>query len=604
MAGRQVSLVTEGAGGGTGGAGNSEAGTGVGGGDISAIYAYRNEQFQSLGTNGDYTTGAGYGGDDIGPVGSRPLAQNSNRLADFLRDLMAISDKLEDRGDAGSIGRTLFHFTGEAVDVYSGLPVPAGRFDPFTSLFETDYFARETDRSVYARNEGPPFTVLRRSNLLSSPRLLADNTAIPCNPNRATCLPEMRSDANQSDPLDSIRAEIDESNVAIQALAEGKAAILGGTGLDVQALVAKAAQISQSDEYKVAAAVNKLRDHPLEIRHSAVLSGLGHMAAGGLGIAFWGFADYSSGGLAVLLGGGIGLAASTAQAGSGLALALSGADSTETLRVSGQLDYVFDLTSSLPRLMFGTTGLVLSGGDTEFSQGFAIIAGIGEDMAAFRGDPSKLYSAILPGTGTKAERRASALLIKDATALGHKAQAEDAGQLAEELRKAGRLMESEEEIAGPHMFPYRPVEVQYVDPSEGQLKLLEMAATRKVVWIAGDEAYATAHMQVMARNPTMWWSRTWESEGYRNAMRAIPMPTPTGPAPEMYGVEYHHLLYPRSSYSAQLFDANYLYVMYPETHKLMHRAFGGYMGMDWRGIQGAEREIGSVFNFWLAHQRR
>jgi hypothetical protein len=103
--------------------------------------------------------------------------------------------------------------------------------------------------------------------------------------------------------------------------------------------------------------------------------------------------------------------------------------------MTGQLDYVFSLTSSPASLVFGTTGLVLTDGDVETSHRFAVVGGIVEDLARFRGDQSKLYSAIVPGTATAAEKGASALLLKDVAALGYRARAENLEQIVTKLNR-------------------------------------------------------------------------------------------------------------------------------------------------------------------------
>ncbi len=131
----------------------------------------------------------------------------------------------------------------------------------------------------------------------------------------------------------------------------------------------------------------------------------------------------------------MGFASGIAETSSGFALAISGADSTEAVRISGQLDYVSSLTSSPTTLLFGATGLVLSDGDVDVSHRFAVVGGIAEDLATFRGDPSKLYAAVLPGVGTKAEKGASLLLVKDVAALRYTARAESVEQIASKLNR-------------------------------------------------------------------------------------------------------------------------------------------------------------------------
>lgn len=441
----------EGTGGTSGGGGSSGSGD-LGGGDIAsirAILAYLNHR--SFGSDGDYTGNAGFGGDNIGPVGSREPDKDEDRSKGLIDALMAPPGKtrgeprrpgfrndgpreVEPYGGAEAPRGNLFAFVGADVDVYSGLPLGIENPDPFTGLPATDPFA-DADGPPRARH-ATAFAALRQPSLLSSPYLLADNDVVACDPNRTSCLPDVKSDFNQSSMANAIKAETDiYNNIAYQVLVEGKVKIVGNTEVDMQKIASTAAQVTRSDEYKLAFTVNQLRDHPPEVRHSAVLTGLGHMASGGIMMVGSGLIIYGTGGLALPLIGATGFAAGTAEAASGLALAISGADSTETVRMSGQLDYVFALTSSPTSLMFGTTGLVLSSGDADVSRRFAIVGGIAEGFATFRGDPSKLYSAVIPGVGTRAEKGASALLVKDVTALGYEARAGSIEQVSAKLNR-------------------------------------------------------------------------------------------------------------------------------------------------------------------------
>ncbi|MGW0060635.1 hypothetical protein ACWDTT_12005 [Streptosporangium sandarakinum] len=432
---------------GSGGGGDGGTGTGdLGGGDIGAILAYLNHQ--SFGADGDYTGNAGFGGDNTGPVGSK-VPENDQDLSATPIDALTTppwetrgrpqmrggqSDRswgIEPYGGMG--GRVLLAFVGEEVDAFSGLPLGIDDLDPFTGFPASDPFVDEWP--ARARNVTTPFAALRQTNLLSSPDLLADNDVAACDSSRTSCLPEVKSDANQSSLATSIQADMDESYVAIQAFMEGRAKIIGDTEVDMQKVASTAAQAARSDEYKLGFIVSQLRDHPLEIRHSAVLTGLGHVVWGGVTMTASGFIIYGSGGLAFPLIGATGFAAGAGEASSGLALAISGADSTETVRMSGQIGYVLALTSSPASLVFGTTGLVLSGGDVDVSHRFALAGGIAEGMTAFRGDPSKLYSTLLPGVGTKAEKAASTLLVKDVAALGYTARGESVGVVASKLNR-------------------------------------------------------------------------------------------------------------------------------------------------------------------------
>jgi hypothetical protein len=436
---------------GDGGAGGSggDSGTGTsGGGDISAIFAYLN--YRSFGVDGDFTGNGGFGGDNTGPVGSKEPEKDEDGAVALLDALTAVPGQAfeppSQRAGEGDIWReiepytgaqapmgSLFVFVGQDVDPYSGVVLGSESLDPFAGTQVMDPFSASGPSARSGR--AASFAAIRRNSLLSSPNLIASNGPIACDSSLAECPPKMRSGANQSSLANTIQAEMDESYVASLSLMEGKTQTDGSTRIDVHEAVSAAARVTQSDEYKLAYTVNQLRDHPLEIRHSAVLTGLGHMTSGGIMMVGSGLIIYGTGGLALPLIGATGFAAGTAEAASGFALAISGADSTETVRMSGQLDYVFALTKSPTSLMFGTTGLVLSNGDVDVSHRFALVGGIAEDLATFRGDPSKLYSALIPGVGTKAEKGASALLVKDVAALGHTARAESIETVATKLTR-------------------------------------------------------------------------------------------------------------------------------------------------------------------------
>lgn len=175
--------------GGSSGGGDSDGAGGAGRGDIGAILDYLNRR--SFGADGDYTSNGGYGGDDIGPVGSKVPAEDEHRHDILMRGLMAslgqypsdprrpgirnaAPSDLEPYGGADAPPGSLFAFVGEEVDVYSGLPLGAEHPDPFTGVRASDPFA---ERQTRARSAGSPFAALRRPSLLSSPYLLADNSA-------------------------------------------------------------------------------------------------------------------------------------------------------------------------------------------------------------------------------------------------------------------------------------------------------------------------------------------------------------------------------------------------------------------------------------------
>lgn len=431
-----------------GGSGPSGGGAG-GGGDVGDILAYL-YHFR-FGHDGDYTGNAGYGGDNIGPPGSVAVPGSDLPTApvpDLLSPVLTpprpgpggpprpgpgrggrTRDGWSVRGEAPPLG--LAPFTGVEVDPFTDLPAGVDHPDHWTGAPVVDPLT-VLDHPVRARTGGPS-SLVRPPRLLSSPYLLAENV-VACDPARTSCLPPRASDANQSSVRNQIQAELDESHAAIEALSAGRATIIGAGETDLQQLAAQALQTTLSDEYRLAATVNQLRSHPLEIRRSAALTGMGHVAEGVGTMVVSGAIVYGSGGLALPLIGAMGFASGAAQASSELALAVSGADTTETVRMSGQLDYVFALTASPTALAFGTTGLVIGDGDVEVSHRFALVGRVAEDLATFRGDPSKLYAGIAPGA-TTAERTSSALLLKDVTALGIRARAETVEQVAAKLNR-------------------------------------------------------------------------------------------------------------------------------------------------------------------------
>lgn len=438
-----------GGGGGTDGSGGN-LGTGApgGGGDISAIIAYLN--YRSFGVNGDFTGNGGYGGDNTGPVGSKEPEKNEDGAVALLDAITAVPGQTfrppSRRAGEGDLWReiepfsgakapsgSLFAFVGRDVDPYSGVALGSEGPDPFTGTQAMDPFAAPEPRS--RAGKAASFAAVRRNSLLLSPNLIAFNGPIACDPRQASCVPELRSDFNQSSLANTIQAEMDESNAAILSYMEGRAQIAGSSRYDVHEAASTAARVTQSGEYQLAFQANQLRDHPLEVRSSGVWTGLGHVAKGGVAMAGSGLIIYGSGGLALPLIGAMGFATGIAETSSGLALAFSGVDITETIHTSGQLDYVFALTSGPTSLIFGTTGLVLSGGDANVSRRFAIVGGIGETAATFRSDPSKLYAAVLPEAATKAEKGATMLLVKDVAALGHTARAESIETVAVKLNR-------------------------------------------------------------------------------------------------------------------------------------------------------------------------
>src|SRR5919106_1487869 len=146
----------EGSGGGSGGGGGGSGSGGPGSGDIAAILAYLNHR--GFGSDGDYTGNAGYGGDNIGPPGSKEPEKEVDRSTDALDVLMAPPGKvpgapprpgnriersreIDPYGGAEPPKGSLFDFVGDEVDVYSGLRLGVERPDPFTGLPPSDPFA-------------------------------------------------------------------------------------------------------------------------------------------------------------------------------------------------------------------------------------------------------------------------------------------------------------------------------------------------------------------------------------------------------------------------------------------------------------------------------
>lgn len=390
------------------------SGSGPNGSDIGAILDYI--YGINYGKDGDYTGNAGYYGDNIGPAGSTLPEKDVPHSTNHLNALMAPPDTAQRLPY-----QPLFDFAGREIDVYSGLQAGIENPDPFSGAPSSDPFA---DSGPPVRWWGAPQPrELRQKSLLTSAHLLAENDVRHCVQNRTSCAPLMKSDATSSSVTNETHAELDQSYVATLNFMEGKGKVVGPTEIDMHEIASQAVQMASSDEYKLGFQVNQLRDHPLQVQHSAVLTGLGHMASGAFVATASGVVSYGSGGLLLPLGGALGMASGGAQFLSGFTLAISGADSTDTVHMSDQLDYVFDLTASPAQLVFGTTGLVISGGDVGVSHRFALAGGIVEGGMALRGDPSKLYSTVLPVAGTKAEKSASALLLKNMSALGSKSHA-------------------------------------------------------------------------------------------------------------------------------------------------------------------------------------
>ncbi len=429
--------------GGTGGSSVQTEEGSSGGGDIEDIIKYLNHR--SFGVDGDYTDNGGYGGDDTGPVGSKPPAEEDNGAVALLNAMTAMPNRTfgspSRRAGGGDIWReiepytgflqthkeSLFAYVGQEVDPYSGLTIGSESIDPFTGTRVTDPFTAWRPSSRAGKSAA--FGAIRRNSLLSSPNLIADNSG------RATYPPKMMSDANESSLANIMQAEVDQSYLAILDHREGKAQIAGSPTFDMHEAASQAARVTSSGEHQLAFLVNHLQTHPLEVQRSGVSVGIGHMASGGFVGIGSALVIYGSGGLALPLIGGMGLATGIADFSSGLALAFSGASSTEAIRMGSQLDQAFALTSSPTSLVFGTTGLVLSDGRADVAYRFAIVGGIAENLATLRGDPSKLYAAVLPRLATKAEKGAAALLVKDVAALGHTAPAERIETVATKLSR-------------------------------------------------------------------------------------------------------------------------------------------------------------------------
>ncbi len=422
---------------GTGGGDGGDSGTGGPGGDISAILAYLNHW--SFGTDGDYTGTGGYGGDNIGPVGSEEPQKDDGGAVALLDAMTAVLNQTSERPLRRTGERDLwrdiepytgvqapqgspFAFVGQDVDPYSGVVLGRESPIPFTGTQAMDPFAAPEPPARATR--AVSFAAIRRNNLLLSPNLIASNGPIACDSSQASCVPDMRSDANQSSLANTIQAEMDESYVANLSLMEGKAQIASSANVDVHEAASAAQRVTQGGEYQLAFQANQLRDHPLEIRRSAFSVELGHMASGLFLTVGSGLVVYGSGGLALPLIGAMGFATGIAEISLGAVLAFSGASSTEAVRMSGQLDQAFALTSSPTSLVFGTTGLVLSEGRADVAYRFAVVGGLAENAATLRYDPSKLYAAVLPGAATKVEKGAAILLVKDVAALEHTARRE------------------------------------------------------------------------------------------------------------------------------------------------------------------------------------
>lgn len=162
----------EGGSGGGGGGGSGGGGGGGAGPDAGAIIDYLNHQ-NWFGKDGDYTGNAGYYGDNIGPVGSKQPEQEEPRSESLLKALMAPGGS-EARPSMPASG--LFNFVGADVDLYAGLPLCAEHPDPYTGWPAADPFT-DVDPPPRIYNSAP-FSAFRQTSLLSSPFLLADNSAI------------------------------------------------------------------------------------------------------------------------------------------------------------------------------------------------------------------------------------------------------------------------------------------------------------------------------------------------------------------------------------------------------------------------------------------
>lgn len=427
----------EGGGGGTGSGGGS--GTGGGGGpDVGAIIAYLNHQ--SFGVNGDFTGNGGYGGDNTGPMGFKEPEQSENNAIALLDAIPSLTGQtfappsrragprdvwreIEPYTGARLYEGSLFAFVGHDVDPYSGMALGSESPDPFSGTQVRDPF---TPSGPPARaGKAASFAAIRRHNsLLISPNLIAANGPIACGSALASCAPELRSDAsyNRSSVANMTEAEMEsllEPNVAATpSTVEGKAQITGSSGFNVQGSIAAAVRVMQSPEYQLAVQVNQLRNHPLQVWRSALSLGLGHMFWGGVTTLGSAAILYGTGGGAWPLIGSMGLATGITQFSSGLVLAINGGDRMEAVRMSGQLDQAFALTSSPASLVFGTTGVVWSGGRADVMERTALFGGIVETGLTLRFDRSKLYAAVLPEAKTTADKAATILLVKDVATLG------------------------------------------------------------------------------------------------------------------------------------------------------------------------------------------
>jgi RHS repeat-associated protein len=192
-----------------------------------------------------------------------------------------------------------------------------------------------------------------------------------------------------------------------------------------------------------------------------------------------------------------------------------------------------------------------------------------------------------------------------ALTVGPLAAGRPSGAVATELglEAGGATLGAEEELAGPLVQSATPSTVQQVTTTNAQLQSLANAADQPIIWLAGDEAMLNAHRQVMSTNPTVWFAAPADAAsgvvGYRNAMGTVPVATPSGAAPLMGGLEFHHFSYPRAAYPNLLMEPENIFVSFKSTHTQIHSAFGGTQAMRWAGIQGAETPIRNMFTFWI-----
>ncbi|MEU4222238.1 hypothetical protein [Actinoplanes sp. NPDC026623] len=390
------------------GGGSDIGGGGPGATEISALLAYMHHWVFE--TDGDLTQNTGYRGDKFGKARVQADDPHTDGRPSVRGSLPAHPHQNLTIIPAPQTDSSRDSFRSDT----------AGKSGPLVDLTSRPY-SREAPAG--GPRPGAPFSALRQPSLLAAPDLLAERSTPSCNPERTSCLPPTRSDASSSSADRQLQAEMDESFLALQDLAQKKASVMGAPQVAAAELATRAAQIAASDEYKLGYAVASLRDHPPEVTHSPVLNGLGHMARGAVVAGGSGLVIYGSGGLVLLLGGAMGVAAGTAEFASGFAMAVSGAESKDVLRMSGQLEYVFDLTASPSALALGTTGLVISDGDMDVSHGLAVAGDAAEGLSRFRGDPSKLYSGIGLGSGKRSQAGSSVLLLKDVKALGYTARA-------------------------------------------------------------------------------------------------------------------------------------------------------------------------------------